>query len=113
MAIRAASSSAEASEMPDVVKKVYSEEAEAAQKRIDRACGNSLFDYVLDFLIDPTCTGLDPQEMISDQDFDTRIGAAIARRVKRSSGSNSMTKTRRHIHDDIGKLWGRWYPDSE
>lgn len=112
VAITATGSTAEASEMPDIVKQIYSEEAEEAQKRIDRACGNSLFDYVLDFLIDPTCTGLDPQEMISDENLGKRIDSAIAR-VEKELGLKLDDATRGHIHDDIGKLWGRWYPDSE
>lgn len=79
VAITSSASSAEASEMPDIVKQVYAGEAQASQERIDRACGNSLFDYVLDFLIDPTCTGLDPEEMISDEHLEKRIDLAIAK----------------------------------
>ena len=100
----AASSSDEASELPDPVKKIYAEEADAAQKRFHHECGNSLFDYVLDFLTGPTCIGLDPQEMITDKDLAKRIGAAIAK-VESQVGFKLDCETQQNIRDDICKLW--------
>jgi hypothetical protein len=98
--------SAGASELPDVVKQIYAEEAGAAQKRIDRACGNSVLAYVVDFLVDPTCTGLDPQELISDAGLEKRIFAAIAR-IESQLGLILDDETRQNIREDIGRLWGR------
>lgn len=98
--------SASASEIPSPVQAAYSEEAETRESRIDRACEpRNWAEWVIDFLVSPSCISPDPQELISSAALEERIWHVIYR-IEKETGYTLDKETRENIAEDVRRIWG-------
>jgi hypothetical protein len=85
---------------------VYAAEAEARQQRIDSACEpKDWVEWVADFLLSPSCSALDPRELISSSELEARVRAAV-RQIEAETGFTLDTDTRQNLREDIRRIWG-------
>ncbi len=101
----ASAGTASAADIPSPVQETYGDEAEYRESLMDRACEpKNWAEWAIELLLSPTCTALDPQEVISSQDLETRIAEAILR-IERETGYTLDPQTRRNVSDDIKRIW--------
>jgi hypothetical protein len=97
-------------EVPTPVQDTYAAEAEERQKRIDGACEpDGWIEWVADFLLSPSCTTLEPHELISKSELEDRVQAAVGN-IEAETGFQLDHETRDHVREDIRRIWGHLAP---
>ncbi len=96
---------ASAAEIPTPVQEAYADEAAFRESLIDRACEpKNWAEWVIEILLSPTCSGLDPQEVISSGELEQRI-AAVVTRIEKQTGLSLDRQTRRNVSTDVKRIW--------
>lgn len=100
-------------EIPTPVQAAYAAEAEERQARIDAGCEpRDWVEFVVDLLVSPSCTALEPLELISEFQLELRISAAI-RQIEKETGFTLDPETREHVRTDVRRIWGHEYGTEE
>ena len=103
------SSTASAHGPLNVVMEVYAKERAEHQARSEKACDpDSAIEWVIDFLISPSCIAPDPHELISRHELNQRINTAVAE-ITQTTGVILDTVTQANIRGDIIAIWGMGY----
>ena len=104
-----AASEASAQGPINMVMEVYAQERAEHQTRRDKSCDpDSAIEWVIDFLISPSCITPDPHELIAREELNQRINNAVAGITKRA-GVILDTTTKANIRSDIVAIWGMGY----
>lgn len=109
VAVVGTSATANAKGPINTVIEVYTAERAEHESRIDEACdADSAIEWIIDFLISPSCTARDPHEVISRGELNQRINKVI-NDITRKSGTILDAETKANIRTDIIAIWGMGY----
>ncbi len=81
--------------------------------QIDAACERGdWLEWAIDFVFSPSCTALDPHEVISTSALEARADAIIER-IERKAAFKLDSETRENIREDVRRIWHRGTPQKE
>lgn len=90
------------------VSAAYATEREAQAQRADAACTpDGVIEWLVDFLIAPSCIAPEPHQLISPAELEQRITRAITGIVAQTGPLDHAT--RQSIRADIIDIWGMGY----